>query len=214
MRRLVASVSVGVVLLAATPCGAQETRGGRIEVTAQAGGSVAPGSPFSAPVGGRVAWAFKDRWDLALDGVWYTAHVAPAPVWPESGADGAALLTTSFALVPDFGAPQTPAIAIDLGVGAVGTHPVSVVDPAIRSFSSRPALALTGGLTIRARISEDFRLDFHLRDIVYDQAQESMHVGGGVDPSGPDGRLNPDTWYGPSVAMNRVELLVGFTFGR
>jgi len=215
MRRFVASSSMGVVLLAVAPCAADPSRGGRIELTAQAGASVAPNTPFAAPLGGRVAWAFADRWDVALDGVWYGVHTPPALTWPQAAADDALFLTTSFLVVPDFGAPRSPSIAIDAGLGAIGTHVVSVVDPSVRVFSSRASVALTCGLSIRARLSENFRLDFHLRDIVYDQAEENLQVGGSSDPNAPDGRANPDTWYGTSSTLtNRVELLVGLTFGR
>lgn len=215
MRRFVASVSMGVVCLASVPCGAQESRAGRIEVTAQAGASVAPGDPLSVPLGGRVAWVFNDRWDLALDGVWYGVHDAPSLTWPQVEADGALFVTTSFALVPDFGAPGTPAIALDLGLGGIDTRVLSVVDPDIRSFSSRAAVALTGGVTIRARIATSFRLDFHLRDVVYQQAEESSVIAPPGEPNVAGSRGDPATWYESSGRLtNRVELLVGITFGR
>jgi hypothetical protein len=101
-----------------------------------------------------------------------------------------------------------------LGLGAISTRPVSVVDPAMRTFDYKPELTLDAALGTHVLLSRTVGLDVELRDTLYsEQLENALVASGPADmPSNPTSPSNPDTWYGSNRLTNFIALQLGVSF--
>lgn len=113
----------------------------------------------------------------------------------------------SYVLLPGRLRTWEPDVYLVGGVGAIATRPLSVVDPAIRTYGFKPKAALVAGLGVRFHVAPGVLAGVEARDTLYHELLENRVV----QPAEPL-RKDPDTWFGATELVNRVEIQLGVTF--
>jgi hypothetical protein len=149
------------------------------------GGDVAWYAPFEGAVGASPAYPLnKTQWSADLD-----AYFVPWPAHARSGAAAGAF---------------EPYLIV--GLGAIATRPISVIDPANRHFDSNTNLVdLGGGLGVRLFLGDRVALALELRDLIYSEKIES----------GVASRTSQDAsaWYDARAHVtNAIQLRLGASF--
>lgn len=99
------------------------------------------------------------------------------------------------------------AVYLRSGPGVVYERPVSLVDPAVRSFAYDPAIAFSVGAGARLSLAEHIALLLELSDTAY----LSQYENGIVAPSDAY-RRSSDTWFGEKHLVAAPEVRVGISF--
>ncbi len=150
--------------------------------------------------GGRVA---RGRLAFALSGALYgpfsaaPRRLVPVPV---NETLGHLSLEGRFAVIKSASIELSPLA----GVGAVGTRPVSVVDPEYRRFDFATRLAWTVGAAIHVTLAPRVMFAIELRDLVYVEQRETFEIS-------RTQRASPDTWFGSKPLTDMIEGRVGVT---
>lgn len=90
------------------------------------------------------------------------------------------------------------------GVGALSTRPVSLVDPAHRSFSYGSRLAMSAGAVARVYLTPHVAVSLEARNVLYVEQEENTAVAA-REPE------NPSTWYGAKPLTQMIETRLGLT---
>lgn len=93
------------------------------------------------------------------------------------------------------------------GMGAIGTRPVSVVDPAHRHFDFDTRLALSLGAALRVPLTSAIYVSFEGRDVIFINQHENAIVALGEAEA-----ENRATWFGDKPLVHMIEVRVGLTF--
>jgi hypothetical protein len=95
-------------------------------------------------------------------------------------------------------------LALSGGLGAVGTRPVSLVDPSNRKFAYQGRLAYSGGVVARVYLTREAAVSLEARSVVYIDTPESDRIAA-------RDRSNESTWFGNGSIIPMVETRVGLT---
>lgn len=118
----------------------------------------------------------SSRFGLGLTGALYSpfsqTRAAVAASFPASETLAAFLTEFSWRAVRGHRAE----VSVLGGVGAVGTRPLSLVDPAHRTFSYATRLAMSAGAAARVYLTRDVALALEARHLVYVDQQESASI--------------------------------------
>jgi hypothetical protein len=90
------------------------------------------------------------------------------------------------------------------GVGEVSSRPVSVVDPAHRTFSYAAHVAMSSGVIARVYLTRAMALSLEARHVVYVESLESTQV----DARAP---RDASTWFGDRPLTPLIETRAGLT---
>ena len=205
---------------AAPPLGAQ-----KLELRPLAGWAAWPGSVTGGLVGGEVGYRPGSTLGFDVDVAAYepfNAGVTPGSAQRVNESQWSGSFDVSFfPLTGVLGSGSTPngheAGVLDAyvlaGLGVVRTRPVSVVDPAHRTFDWNNLAALDVGVGVRVFVSRWLAINVEARDLMYFERNESSAVAGGMVASNADGPNNPSTWYDPSSTFtNAIQARLGVSF--
>jgi hypothetical protein len=189
-----------------------------LELRPYAGWALVPHSLTGAFGGANVTYRFGPHWAVALDGALYVqGSPGPAPTYPLNETTWSANLDVVY--LP--WAPRPEGRALEGYVllpapGIVTSRVVPVVDPVNRHFDDNHLVQLSAGIGARMYLGASVALTVELRDLVYNEHQESPVVAPGprtLPPSDPNSPNNPATWYSSTLAItNCVELRLGVSF--
>ncbi len=102
------------------------------------------------------------------------------------------------------------------GLGVIHTRPVSVVDPADRSFEYQALVDLAIGVGVRVFVVDRIGVTLELRDLLYFEKRENENVpsGSASDPVNAfTNPHNPATWFDADTHFtNALELRLGASF--
>jgi hypothetical protein len=90
------------------------------------------------------------------------------------------------------------------GVGGVASRPLSLVDPAHRTFSYGTRVAMSGGAVAHVYLTREVALSLEARDVVFANQQENANV---AERSPED----PSFWYGAKTITHMLETRLGLT---
>lgn len=215
MRNLLCLIGSLVVVLFTAPCAAQAlpvipaTDPPSVAISPAWAHAFLPRSVSSEGIGlavafnpgGRVA---RGRLAFALSGALYRPFSAAAPrrlvPVPVNETLGHLSLEGRFAVIKNASIELSPLA----GVGAVGTRPVSIVDPEYRRFDFATRLAWTVGAALHVTLAPRVMFAIELRDLVYVEQRETSEISRSQ-------RANPDTWFGSKPLTDMIEGRVGVT---
>ncbi len=104
------------------------------------------------------------------------------------------------------------------GVGAISTRPIPVIDPDNRKFDFDIKVAFNLGIGLRIFLTRWLALTAELRDYIYPEKLESLHIAPGAivgpaDPNYSSSPSNPKTWTQDGVDItNNFQANIGLSF--
>ncbi len=200
----------------------------RLELRPYAGWAFVPDSVTGPFAGAAVAFRFDPAIALGIDVAAYgpfNRSPGPSPSPPLNETRDSFDLDVAFFPWPAHARKGASAGAFEpyllAGVGALQSRPVSLVDPADRSFEYNTLVDLGLGAGVRVFVAGRIAFTLELRDLLYFEKTENPAVPS-ASSSGPLMGLanprNPATWYDPDTHFtNAIQLRLGasfFVFGR
>jgi hypothetical protein len=179
----------------------EATSDGRVELRPFAGWAAQDQSTIGGFFGADASYRLHPNWAIGADAALYA---------PFNGSSGVPLThpinetawsaSVDVALLPWAPAPRLGAVEgyVLLGVGAVSTRPVSIVDPSHRQFDYRTLVQLSPGIGLRVFLSPALSVSLELRDMLYFDNHEAARIAPGSEalpPSDPASPRNPNTWF-------------------
>jgi hypothetical protein len=193
------------------------------EVRPGAGLAFVPRSLTNMFVGADVGVRFNRFVELALDGAWYSPFdgtPAPSASQPvnesrySAGADVAFFPFAASARLREGRGTLEPYALV--GLGAVVTRPIAVVDAVNRRFDDQTLFDFSIALGARLFATRWLAVNLEVRDMMYFDKMENPSVAGGstsLPLSDANNPANPVTWYDASSHFtNAVQLRLGGSF--
>jgi hypothetical protein len=216
-------------LLATAAAGAQETDAPRdvpalhrLELRPYAGWAAVPDSVTGPFAGADVTFRLAPAVAIGIDAAAYGPfNRSPAsPLHPLNEARDSFDLDATLFPWPARARGDTAAGTFEpyllAGLGIIHTRPVSVVDPANRSFDYNALIDLALGMGIRVFVADRIAFTLELRDLLYFEKRENENVpsGSASDPMNAfSNPRNPATWYDANTHFTScLELRLGASF--
>jgi hypothetical protein len=215
------AVALGAVVASIAPSAATQTElppltlhelhAHRLQLEADSSMSVSPAPFFHTGVGGDLAYFVAERFAIGAVGR-YWMPLGTAPTRPSYGpaiAEKTWSVDGAFTYVPfstgrDDIPPRFPFdVTTTIAVGAISARPVSVVDPARRSFSDAVKVEVAPAIGARVFFTPAIALGVEVRDAIYAEDTERRTLSG--HPS------RPASWDGPTDVVNDVQVSLGLS---
>jgi hypothetical protein len=188
----------------------------RLELRPYAGWALVPNSVTGPFLGADIAFRLGGAVALGLDGAVYGpfSRSPGSQPYPLNETRDSFDLDVSFypwpaRARPDAAGSFEPYLLV--GLGAVQTRPVPVVDPTDRSFQYNTEIDAGLGAGVRVFVAERIAFTLEVRDLLYFERVENSTIASGS--TGPSSPRNPALWYDPNTHFtNGVQMRLGVSF--